>query len=727
MPRLAAIRTSASRRATSCRSARDAIRAAGIEVVVAGKRYGKGSSREHSVVAEQSAGVRLVIAESFERIYRQNADSVGLFTSTDFSLIDRIERGEAIPIEALQAGRDALTASILRHRGLLAYGRARLGPGRVERRFPPAQLPPSSEADAALPRTLFEKIIARHALATVDTPARPAAGQGAFVRADWRFIHEYYTGLCASMLDRAFGPGLALFEPETIVAFEDHLSYVHRSPVHVRDGLVPNVRGLSDAHRAFVARHRLTEHGYQQPHLEAGDPGNAGSQGISHAVMAERYALPGQVVVGTDSHTPHSGALGCVAFGVGTTDMANAFVTGGDSHHDSRGPAGRVRRHAAARHDREGPRAASAGRARDPRRRGRRQGLRVRRSRDRRDVDRRTRDADQHDGGTRRLHRHGRARCRNRAVPARTPGRRLRARALDEERSRRPVCADDPHRLRGAHPDGRRARRSRQRSSRSRRCRHDRASTLPTAVRAPRASATTSITITRCSTGPPSADSGCPTHVRLYLQFGTVAVRDYCIERGYLRAFAGGRRGESCSPHAERARTADRARRPRPTRSRSAPSTAIFPDAPARDRSGSRVRLPSPRVRLRAKSCRSRNCRNDAAGVGSTSGGPRSRSRHQATQLGRTFRRSGRPEADGCLASIRCPLPVVHGAPRSPWRTRALSAPARAGRAGATAARAAPPRNRRPPAARRPSAIARPRRPQACGASSRARDPCRAG
>jgi 3-isopropylmalate/(R)-2-methylmalate dehydratase large subunit len=45
-------------------------------------------------------------------------------------------------------------------------------------------------------------------------------------------------------------------------------------------------------------------------------------------MMAEHYACPGQVVVGTDSHTPHSGALGCVAFGVGTTDMANAFVTG---------------------------------------------------------------------------------------------------------------------------------------------------------------------------------------------------------------------------------------------------------------------------------------------------------------------------------------------------------------------------------------------------------------
>jgi 3-isopropylmalate/(R)-2-methylmalate dehydratase large subunit len=45
-------------------------------------------------------------------------------------------------------------------------------------------------------------------------------------------------------------------------------------------------------------------------------------------MMTEHHALPGQLVAGTDSHTPHSGALGCLAFGVGTTDMANAFVTG---------------------------------------------------------------------------------------------------------------------------------------------------------------------------------------------------------------------------------------------------------------------------------------------------------------------------------------------------------------------------------------------------------------
>ena len=74
----------------------DAVKQGGFCVTVAGKRYGKGSSREHSPVAELAAGIRLVIAESFERIYRQNADNVGLFTSTDFGLVDRIRRGEAI-------------------------------------------------------------------------------------------------------------------------------------------------------------------------------------------------------------------------------------------------------------------------------------------------------------------------------------------------------------------------------------------------------------------------------------------------------------------------------------------------------------------------------------------------------------------------------------------------------------------------------------------------------
>jgi 3-isopropylmalate/(R)-2-methylmalate dehydratase large subunit len=293
---------------------RDAVRDGGFEVVVAGKRYGKGSSREHSVVAERAAGVRLVVAESFERIYRQNADNVGLFTSTDFSLVPRIQAGEAIDLEELLAGRDTLAAAVLRAGGLLRYGQA-------------MQLRDTAPVAPDTPRTLFQKIVDQHALPTALTPARLSPGVGGFVRADWRFIHEYYTGMCAHLLEAALGDGYALRDTASMLCFEDHLSYVHRSPVHVAQDLVGGVRRLSQAHRAFVQRHGLKDHGYLQA-LQAGDPGNQGSQGISHALMTEMYALPGQLVVGTDSHTPHAGALGCVAFGVGTTDMANAFVSG---------------------------------------------------------------------------------------------------------------------------------------------------------------------------------------------------------------------------------------------------------------------------------------------------------------------------------------------------------------------------------------------------------------
>ncbi|HRP95647.1 MAG TPA: aconitase family protein [Rhodocyclaceae bacterium] len=293
----------------------DAIRAGGFCVTVAGKRYGKGSSREHSPLAELSAGIRLVIAESFERIYRQNADNLGLFTSTDFGLIDRIERGEAIDIEELVASRDALAGAILRSGGLLEYGQAKMR--KVESAGGPQ--------GAVRALTLAEKILARHLVVTDETSASIEPGAGAFVRADWRFIHEYYTGMAAHMLHKAFGRPLQLHDPRSILAFEDHLSYSHRSEMHRRNGLMPNVKELSDAHRAFAADYGIHNHGYL-PGME-GKPAE-GSEGISHAMMAELHALPGQVVVGTDSHTPHSGALGCVAFGVGTTDMANAFVTG---------------------------------------------------------------------------------------------------------------------------------------------------------------------------------------------------------------------------------------------------------------------------------------------------------------------------------------------------------------------------------------------------------------
>ena len=275
-------------------------------VIVGGRRYGKGSSREHAPLAHLHAGVRLIVAESFERIFRQNADNLGLYTSTDLGLVERLQRGEPISIDELVRGRDALAARLLTTGGLLKYGKT-LRP-----------TPASTGEDR--PMTLVEKILRRNVVATPDTGTDLVAGSGCFVRAHWRFAIEYYTPMIAHMLYQNFGKPVPLHDPSTIVFFEDHLTFAHRSETHRKKGLLPFVRDLSAAHQDFARVHGLRNHGYL--------PGGEGSEGICHAVMAEQYALPGQLVVGTDSHTPHSGALGCLAFGVGSTDMANAMVTG---------------------------------------------------------------------------------------------------------------------------------------------------------------------------------------------------------------------------------------------------------------------------------------------------------------------------------------------------------------------------------------------------------------
>ena len=227
----------------------EALRQGGFSVLVAGGRYGKGSSREHSPAAERLAGIRLVIAASFERIYRQNADNIGLFTSTDFGLLDRIEHGEQITLADLVQGREDLAASILSAGGLLRWGQQHLG----------TAVPQATQAQVA-PQTLFEKILSRHLLQTPFTPTLPQAGDGLFVQADWRFIHEYYTGMADTLLRGALGEDFTLQRPEQIVVFEDHTSYVEESPAHVRGSLVANMHAMSRAQRDFAARHGLRMH-----------------------------------------------------------------------------------------------------------------------------------------------------------------------------------------------------------------------------------------------------------------------------------------------------------------------------------------------------------------------------------------------------------------------------------------------------------------------------------
>jgi 3-isopropylmalate/(R)-2-methylmalate dehydratase large subunit len=297
---------------------RDSIRLGGFQVTVAGSRYGKGSSRESSPMAELSAGIRLVIARSFERIYRQNAHNLGLLTSTDFGLLPRLHAGETIPIEEFLQGHDRLTQQIILAGGLLAFSRAAGLQGQSGQSASPVR---ESTAGRSLALKIFERAIVPVPAAgpAQGAPAEGAA-EGVFVRADWRFSHEYFTGMAAHLMHAAFGDPAKLTRPDTIVAFQDHLTYAAVSEPHRRLNLMDGIRNLTQGHHDFVAKYGVKQHGEL--------PGALGSEGICHALMTERYAMPGQLVVGTDSHTPHSGSIGALAFGVGATDMANAWVTG---------------------------------------------------------------------------------------------------------------------------------------------------------------------------------------------------------------------------------------------------------------------------------------------------------------------------------------------------------------------------------------------------------------
>ncbi|MDM0001935.1 aconitase family protein [Variovorax sp. J22P240] len=283
------------------------VKAGGFQVTVAGRRYGKGSSREASPFAELCAGIRLVIAESFERIYRQNCRNLGLLTSTDFGLIERIRCGESIPIDEFTRGEEELTAELIRRGGLFKLSQARR-----------AGWAPQMHAVAPRPMTYAEKIISR--ARGGEQPVRP--GESLFVRADWRYSHEYVTPMSVTVLERATGGDFRLKDPQGILCFSDHLTFVHHSMPAERKaiGLLDAAQNLQRVQQLFCEKHGLRLHGLLRD--------REGSEGISHSIMAERYVLPGQVAAGTDSHTTHCGALGALAFGVGATEIANSWVTG---------------------------------------------------------------------------------------------------------------------------------------------------------------------------------------------------------------------------------------------------------------------------------------------------------------------------------------------------------------------------------------------------------------
>jgi 3-isopropylmalate/(R)-2-methylmalate dehydratase large subunit len=146
-------------------------------------------------------------------------------------------------------------------------------------------------------RTIAEKILSAKA-------GRPvAAGEVITCAADLVLGTDASAPMAIGYFEKMGGE--RLFDPERVAFALDH----YAPPAS------PGTVAFHEQVRAFASRHGARVY----------DVG----QGISHQVASETgRALPGDLIVGADSHTTTCGALNCFATGVGSSDLAAAMITG---------------------------------------------------------------------------------------------------------------------------------------------------------------------------------------------------------------------------------------------------------------------------------------------------------------------------------------------------------------------------------------------------------------
>jgi 3-isopropylmalate/(R)-2-methylmalate dehydratase large subunit len=291
---------------------KDSIKDGGFQVVVGGDAYGSGSSREVAVVAHQGAGIELVVARSFQRIFQENMVYSGLPFTTDFGVIDRLKAGEDVDLGELAGDLPPFFRAVVQNGGLLRYG-TRLLAGEIE---------PSYRTEApARPLNCVEKIIAARTWLGGDRfgIASVAPGDQVLCEVGFRGVHEYTGGMVMALYEQEWG-NTPIKNPELAAAFEDHFVLIDQPtvPLRVKQQRLDSARQLRDEMVRASHKNGIRIHG----------PGQKFDAGVCHRIVVEQYGNPGTIIILTDSHTPTAGVLNTFAFGVGSTAMAFALRTG---------------------------------------------------------------------------------------------------------------------------------------------------------------------------------------------------------------------------------------------------------------------------------------------------------------------------------------------------------------------------------------------------------------
>jgi 3-isopropylmalate/(R)-2-methylmalate dehydratase large subunit len=153
------------------------------------------------------------------------------------------------------------------------------------------------------PRTLFEKIWSRHVVTE-------GAGGMSLLYIDRLLMHDG----AVHTFDRLRKAGRAIRRPDAIAATADHYVPTATGPRGIAD---PAIRGMVTEMARHTAYLRIPYFG----------PGDA-RQGIVHVMGPEQgFTLPGITLVCGDSHTATHGAFGCLAFGIGASELEHVLAT----------------------------------------------------------------------------------------------------------------------------------------------------------------------------------------------------------------------------------------------------------------------------------------------------------------------------------------------------------------------------------------------------------------
>ena len=160
------------------------------------------------------------------------------------------------------------------------------------------------------PRTLYEKIWDAHVVEERDDGT-------AILYVDRHLVHEVTSPQAFEGLRAA---GRRVRRPELTLAVPDH-----NLPTTARtDGAGRPLKILDPASAGQLAALERNARDFSVPYIDAYDA----RQGIVHVVGPEQgFTLPGTTVVCGDSHTAAHGALGALAFGIGTSEVEHVLAT----------------------------------------------------------------------------------------------------------------------------------------------------------------------------------------------------------------------------------------------------------------------------------------------------------------------------------------------------------------------------------------------------------------